>query len=105
MSYQEGILSVYHMGFPGDFVVKNPPAMQETQVRSLGEEDPLKKGMAIHSSILDWKIPRTEKPGGATVHGVTKESETTEQLNNNSGKAMQSRQSLFPAWRHAENDS
>ena len=43
--------------------VKNPPAMQETQVRSLGWEDPLKKGMVTHSSILAWRIPRTEEPG------------------------------------------
>ena len=44
--------------------VKNPPAMQETQVHFLGWEDPLEKGMAIYSSILAWKIPRTEEPGG-----------------------------------------
>ena len=43
--------------------VKNLPAMQETWVQSLGQEDPLKKGMATHSSILAWKIPWTEKPG------------------------------------------
>ena len=49
--------------------VKNPPAMPETQVRFLGWEGPLKKGMAIHSSILAWRIPWTEKP---VVHGVTK---------------------------------
>ena len=44
--------------------VKNPPAMQETQVRSLGGGDPLEEGMAIHSSILTWKIPWKEEPGG-----------------------------------------
>ena len=44
--------------------VKNPPAMQETWVRSLGQGDPLEKGMANHSSILAWEIPRTEEPGG-----------------------------------------
>ena len=44
--------------------VKNPPAMQETQVRSLGQEDPLEKGMATHSSILAWRIPLAEEPGG-----------------------------------------
>ena len=44
-------------------VVKNPPAMQETGVRSLGQEDPLEKGMAAHSSILTWRIPQTEEPG------------------------------------------
>ena len=43
--------------------VKNPPAVQETQVSSLGQEDPLEKGMATHSSILAWKIPWTEEPG------------------------------------------
>ena len=54
--------------------VKNPPAMpetQETQVRSLGWEDPLEKEMATHSGILAWKIP------WATVHGVAKESDMT----------------------------
>ena len=45
-------------------MVKNMPAMQETQVLSLGWEDPLKKGMATHSSILAWIIPWTEEPGG-----------------------------------------
>ena len=43
--------------------VKNPPAMQETWVRSLGWEDPLEEGMATHSSILAWEIPWTEEPG------------------------------------------
>ena len=43
--------------------VKNPPAMQETWVGSLGPEDNLEKGMATHSSILAWEIPRTEEPG------------------------------------------
>ena len=43
--------------------VKNPPAMMETLVQSLGQEDLLEKGMATHSSILAWRIPRTEKPG------------------------------------------
>ena len=44
--------------------VKNPPTMQETQVRSLGWEDPQEKGMATHSSILAWRIPWTEEPDG-----------------------------------------
>ena len=43
--------------------VKNLPAMQEAQVRSLGWEDPLEKGMATHSSILPWRIPLAEDPG------------------------------------------
>ena len=53
--------------------VKNPPAMQETQemrVQFLGQEDPLEKEMATHSSILAWRIPWTEKPGGVIVDGV-----------------------------------
>ena len=44
-------------------IVKNLPAMQETGVQSLGREDLLEKGMAIHSSILAWRIPWTEEPG------------------------------------------
>ena len=43
-------------------IVKNLPAMQETWVQSLGQENPLEKGMATHSSILTWKIPWTEEP-------------------------------------------
>ena len=45
-------------------LVKNLPAVQETWVQSLGWEDPLEKGMATHSSILAWRIPRTEEPDG-----------------------------------------
>ena len=44
-------------------MVKNPPAIQDTQVQSLGQEDPLEKGVATHSSILAWEIPWTEEPG------------------------------------------
>ena len=51
-------------------MAKNPPEMQETQVRSLGREDPLEKGMAIHSSILAWRIPWTEEPGGPQFMGL-----------------------------------
>ena len=49
--------------------VKNPPAMQETWVQSLGGEDLLEKGMAIHSSILAWRIPWTEERGGLQSMG------------------------------------
>ena len=49
--------------------VKNLPAMWETQVRFLGGEDPLEKGMAIHTSILAWTIPWTEDPGGLQSMG------------------------------------
>ena len=45
-------------------MVKNPPAMQETRVRTQGREDSLEKGMTTHSSILAWRIPWTEDPGG-----------------------------------------
>ena len=52
--------------------VKNLPAMQETQVRLLGWEDPLEKEMATRSTILAWRIPWTEEPGRFPVHGVTR---------------------------------
>ena len=52
--------------------VKNPPAMQETWVGSLGWEDPLKEGTATHPSILAWRIPMDKGAWWATVHGVAK---------------------------------
>ena len=52
-------------------MVKNLPAMRETQIWSLGQEDPLEKEMATHSSILAWRIPRTEEHSGYS-HGVAK---------------------------------
>ena len=59
-------------------MVKNLPAVQDTGVRSLDQEDPLEKGMATHSSILTWKTPWMEEPGGLhTVRGVA-ELDTTE---------------------------
>ena len=58
----------------------SPSAVQETQVRSLGWEDPLEEEMATHSSILAWEIPWTRGAWQATVHGVPKESDTSEQL-------------------------
>ena len=60
------------MGLPGGSAVKNPPAMQKTQemwIQSLGQEDPLEKGIATHSSILAWRIPWTEEPGGLQSMG------------------------------------
>ena len=56
-------------------MVKNPPAKWETCVQSLGWEDPLEEGMAIHSSILAWRIPMDRRAWWATVHGVAKMSE------------------------------
>ena len=70
------------MTFLGAQLVKNLPGRWETQVQSLGRESPLEKELETHSSILAWRIPWTEEPGGlqsvdrgawqATVHGVTK---------------------------------
>ena len=53
-------------------MVKNPPVMQETWVRSLDWEDPLEEGMVTHSSILAWRIPMDRGASWATLHGVTK---------------------------------
>ena len=50
--------------------LKRLPAMRETQVRSLGQEDPLEKEMATHSRILAWRIPWTEEPGGLQAMGL-----------------------------------
>ena len=61
-----------HHIFPNGSVVRSLPAMQETWVWSLGQEDPLEEAMATHSSILAWKFPWTEEPGGL------QESDTTE---------------------------
>ena len=60
-------------------VVKNLPAMQETQVQSLGQDDPLEEDIATQSSIPAWRIPWTEQPGGLQSMGC-KESDTTEWL-------------------------
>ena len=59
-------------------VIKNLPAMQDPRVQSLGQEDPLEKGMAVHCSILAWRIPWTEEPGGLV--SVESQSDTTERL-------------------------
>ena len=80
--YSFWFLRLYFSGFPGGSVVKNLPAKQEMQVRSLGQEDPLEKGMATHSSSLVWKTPGifgSNMDRGAwqpTDHGLTKESDT-----------------------------
>ena len=60
-------------------MVKRLPTMWETWVRSLGQEDPLEKEMATHSSILAWRIPWTEEPGGCSLWG-RKKSDTSERL-------------------------
>ena len=65
---------VNYLGSPGGSSVKNPPVMQETQVQSLGWEDPLEKEMATHSSILAWRIPWTVELGG--LQSVVVQSQT-----------------------------
>ena len=62
---------------PGGLDGKNPPAVWETWVQSLVWEDPLEEGMAVHSSILSWRIPMDKGAWRATLHGVT-ESDMTE---------------------------
>ena len=61
-------------GFPGGSAVKNPPEMQKTRIRFLGQEDLLEKEMETHSSILAWEILWTEEPGGLQSTG-SKESD------------------------------
>ena len=64
---------MYTVGFPCDSVVKNLPAVQKVEemwVQSLSQEDPLEQEMATHSSILAWKIPWTEEPGGLQSMGL-----------------------------------
>ena len=70
------------MSFPSGLVVKNSSSVQEMQAQSLGQEDPLEKGMATHSSILIWRIQRTEELGGLQSMGLQRVG-MTEQLNNN----------------------
>ena len=61
-------------------LVKNPLAMWETWVKSLGWEDSLKEGMAAHSSVLAWRMPMDRGTWRATVHAGCKESDMTERL-------------------------
>ena len=71
--YLRALLFLSHLLFLASLVaqlVKNPPAMQETPVLFLGQEDPLEKGMATHTSILAWKIPWMEGPGRLQSMGL-----------------------------------
>ena len=52
------------MGFPEGSAVKNLPAMQETRIQSVGQEDPLEKEMATHFGVLAWRVAQAEEPGG-----------------------------------------
>ena len=85
-----GFSCLWQLGFPAGSVVKNLPAKEEMQVRALGWEDPLKKEMATHSSILAWEIPWTEEPGGQLSMG-SQESDTTQPLNNKNVESTWSR--------------
>ena len=69
--------------FQAGSVVKNPPAIQETQVQPLGRDDPLEKGLATHSNILSLGNPMERGAWCVIVHGVTKESGSIQQQNNN----------------------
>ena len=75
------------VSFPGSSVSKESACKQETQVQPLGQEDPLEKEMAVHSSILAWRIPWTEKPGGLLSVGWQKLDTTkvTEHANTHAG--------------------
>ena len=66
--------------------VKNPPAMQETWVRFLSQKDPMEKEMATHSSILAWRIPWTEEPGG--LRSTESQSLTRLRLNTQSKQGL-----------------
>ena len=66
------------MGFPGGSDSKNPPAIRETWVQSLGQEDPLEEETATHSSIPAWRIPMDREAWWATVHGATESLDSTE---------------------------
>ena len=84
--------------------VKNLPEIQETWVRSLGQEASLGKEMTTHSSILAWIIPWTEEPGGLQSTGVTKEFNTTEQLTH-SVSCLQPRECFVCMWASHDNST
>ena len=67
------------MGFPGGSAVKNQPAMQENQVQSLGQKDPLEKEIATHTSIFAWEISRAKERNGLQTRELL-EPDVTEQL-------------------------
>ena len=80
-----------YLSFPRGSAVRNPPAMQEIRVQSLGQEEkegPLEKEMVTPSSILAWEIPWTREAWWATVHGDAKELDITLRLNNNSSNYL-----------------
>ena len=66
------------MGFPDSSDSKNLPAMQESQIQSLDEEDPLEKELATHSSTLAWRIPWTEEPGRLESMGLQSQTQLSD---------------------------
>ena len=85
------------MDFPVSQRVKNLPVMQETQVQSLGQEDPLAKEMATHSNILAWRIPWTEEPSGLYSPWGCEESDSPEQLTHTKSYIRASPRSSAPS--------
>ena len=83
ISQIKNILAKVLWGFRGSSAVKNPPAIQETWVQSLGQENPLEKEMATHCGILGLGNPMDRGAWPATVHGVAKKSNMTSQLYSN----------------------
>jgi len=69
---------IVHQGLSRWLSGKEPPLMQEAWIQSPGQKDCLEKEKATQSNILAWEIPRTEEPGCATVHGISRESDVTE---------------------------
>ena len=76
-------------------MVKNLPTMWETQVQSLGWEDPLEKGMATHSSILTWRIPWTEEPGGLQFMRSQSLTQLSNYISHYNGGVENSKQKLY----------
>ena len=88
-------MSYLFLGIPGGLAMENLLAVQKTWVQSLGQEDPLEKEKAIHSSILTWEIPRTEEPGRLQSLGL-QQSDTTEQLTQFNFASHQARKEGVP---------
>ena len=94
------------MGFPGSSVIKNLPARQEIQVRSLGGEDPLEEEMVTSSSIPAWRIPWTEEPGGLQSMGLQRFGHylATKQQQAGNGRVHTSLCLIFmPNWQNISN--
>ena len=99
--WRKNLWSYLNQGFGASLVtqmVKNPPTMQETQVWSLGWEDPLEKRMATHSGILAWRIPWQRSLAGYSPRG-RKESDMT--ATNTFGRYLKEKKPKFSSWKHS----